>query len=627
MVRNKPHMQNAFSIMQQEMKYLVLTIMSTAALAACCTEEGTVLLEGHWNTSSQLASNSSSCSKLGELVCPPGLFCNEGHCMCGDSYPYNIINCNGTDSFVLKYYCAMFDEDKNLTSVGSCFIPVKWSVMGHYPGDTLYSIIPRNASELSEHTCKPLNRVGTLCGRCLPGYYPSAYSYNMTCVNCPNVRWNWVQYIIAAYLPLTLFCIIILFFKINVTSSQLFPVVYYCQQLSQPYVLRVVFSVLVNSTNSNLYFVTKIFASLYGVWNLDFFRPFYSDLSLRMGILPTLALDYAIAVYPLLLMTISYLLIVLYDRNYRVVTIMWRPFQVLFSLFRRNWDIRTSLIDAFATFLFLSNMKLLSTSFDLLIPTQVYELYPHHSNSAAHLYYSGDIEYFSSEHLPYAILALTVVCAFVLLPIAVLILYPFRLMQKFMNTFPSSLHFLHTFVDSFQGCFKNGTQPGTRDCRWFASMHLIVRLSFFLIYSLTDKLTFLTMSVMILVLHTTSVAVLQPFKSSVTHYNWVITLLLLTLLAVTVIGLTFALLTSPHLITFFSIVGIIIYAIPFLYTIGVTTYWVYVHRRFGLNIVLRLRSWRNGYTEVDTRNDDNHIPDRIENSFKYPKENLARFPS
>ena len=78
---------------------------------------------------------------------------------------------------------------------------------------------------------------------------------------------------------------------------------------------------------------------------------------------------------------LSYILILL---NYRVIKLVWNSFQTLFSLFRRNWDIRTSVIDAFATFSFLSYVKFLSVSFDLLTPTIIYELYPDRFN---HLYY------------------------------------------------------------------------------------------------------------------------------------------------------------------------------------------------------------------------------------------------
>ena len=152
-----------------------------------------------------------------------------------------------------------------------------------------------------------------------------------------------------------------------------------------------------------------------------------------MGPLPTLALDYAIVVYPILLMVFTYLLIVLYDRNYRVITAMWRPFRVLFSYYRRNWDVRTSVIDSYATFFLLSNVKFLSVSFDLLVPTRVYELHQHHYNYSLGLYYAADIEYFGSEHLPYGILAIIMCLFFVILPVTTLALYPFSFFQRFLS--------------------------------------------------------------------------------------------------------------------------------------------------------------------------------------------------
>ena len=240
--------------------------------------------------------------------------------------------------------------------------------------------------------------------------------------------------------------------------------------------------------------------SLYGIWNLDFFRPFYSDLCLGIGILPTLALDYAIAVYPLLLMIISYLLIVLYDRNYRVITIMWRPFRFLFSLFRRNWNIKTSVVDAYATFFLLSNFKFLSVSFDLLVPTQVYHLHGDSYNYSWGLLYAGDMEYFGREHLPYAILAIVVLCVFVILPIAVLALYPFAFFQKFLNLFPVRWYILHTFIDSFLGCYKDGTEPGTRDCRWFTVVYFGIRYGAFVIYGATADGSFYPLCSILIVL-------------------------------------------------------------------------------------------------------------------------------
>ncbi len=149
---------------------------------------------------------------------------------------------------------------------------------------------------------------------------------------------NWFRYIMAAYLPLTLFYVVILFFKLNITSSHLFAVVYYCQTLSMPMIWRSM-HLPHQDTPSSFELTLNIFI---WIWNLNFFRPLYSNLCLGMDALHILALDYVVAMYPLFLMLITYLLITLHDRNYRVITIMWSPFQKLFSLFMRNWDIRTS---------------------------------------------------------------------------------------------------------------------------------------------------------------------------------------------------------------------------------------------------------------------------------------------
>ena len=502
-----------------------------------------------------------------------------------------------------------------------------------HSGDNLYHLLPRNRSELDDMMCKSLKRTGILCGECLDDHYPLAYSYNMTCTRCPNTRWNWARYVMAAYLPLTLFYFIIVFFKINTTSSHLFSVVYYCQTLSAPLIVRILFSILAQQTNRLYFTAAKVCFSLYGIWNLDFFRLFHTHVCLRADVLTIVALDYIVAMYPLLLMIISYLLIVLYDRNYRVVTIVWRPFRVLFSLLRKKWDIRTSIIDAFATFFFLSSVKLLSTSFDLLVPTRVYHFYPHKRmyNYTLHLLYSGDIPYFGDEHLPYAILALAILCVLVVFPILVLALYPFAFFQNFLNMFPFRWYILHTFVDSFYGCYKDGTQPGTRDYRWFASTFFGVRIIQVLLYSISDATISLVLYVITVFVHTTMVAVFRPFKTFEVDYN-VINILFLqfaALFAIAIVTINLCTYMAAQYVVLFYVLVTIFVLIPFLYTCTCTFYWFYRHKKFGISLVQRYRAWRNGYNWVPevTRDESDSLPDRIENSGNYPRENLANFVS
>ena len=55
--------------------------------------------------------------------------------------------------------------------------------------------------------------------------------------------------------------------------------------------------------------------TFYSIWNLDFFRFFSSDICLQTGSLATISLELVVAIYPVLLILITYGLILMYDRN------------------------------------------------------------------------------------------------------------------------------------------------------------------------------------------------------------------------------------------------------------------------------------------------------------------------
>ena len=599
---------------------------SVATTQTLLGEKGSELQSSMLQSSGSYADQPLVCSEKLEESCPPGLFCKHGHCQCAKEYPHNFITCNGTRSFLASYFCVTYDEDKHLVGMGSCHRYYKNNKSRVFLPESIYQPLPRYPEELNNASCNLMRRTGILCGRCLPDHYPLAYSYNITCIPCPHARWNWFRYIMAAYLPLTLFYIILVFLRINITTSHLFTVVYFCQTLTMPLLLR---NILIVATNNNTGYITvvHILIALYGVWNLDFFRSFYFDLCLGLDVLPTLALDYAIAAYPLLLMIITYLLVVLHDRNYRVITIIWKPFRVLCSLFRRNWNVRTSIIDAFATFFFLSNIKFLSVSFDFLIPTQVFWLYPDHYNYTLGLYYAGDIEYFGREHLPYAILAIIVLCVFVLLPSMVLALYPFSLFQRFLNLFPFRWHILHTFMDSFHGCYKDGTEPGTRDYRWCVSVFFLSRVIQLFLYFMSNKEFYNILVTVLLVLVVTLFAILRPFKDSLSHYNTINIFFIQCLLLFSVVASGgFQVVSYPGVEYFFYSVATLLCIIPVPYILASICFCLYKRRIFSsCNFVQRFRARQSEYARLPGYNTEKGLPDRIENSADYPKENLSNF--
>ena len=567
---------------------------------------------------------SLTCSEDQEDSCPPGLFCEGGQCECG-VYPNYIVSCNGTTSSVLDCNCATFNEEKKLVLAGACLYGCGGQSNKNI--NNVYHPLPRTGKALNDEMCKYFKRTGTLCGRCLPDHYPLAYSFNMTCILCPHANRNWWRYVIAAYLPLTLFYIIILFFKINILSSHLFAIVVVSQIVTPPAVSRVMLSTLnTDSYPGGSYIVlVRVLLSLHGIWNLDFFRPFYSDICLEMGTLPILALDYAIAVYPILLMIITYLLIVLYDRNYRVITLIWRPFRVLFSYFRKKWDIRTSVIDAYATFFLLSFVKFLSVSFDLLVPTRVYELHQHHYNYSLGLFYAADIEYFGSEHLPYGILAIITCLFFVILPVTTLALYPLTFFQRILNLFPVRWYILHTFMDTFQSCYKNGTQPGTRDCRWFSSVYFMCYFLLFIQYAFTFSIISSVIEAIILMFFSILIMTIQPYKSSLSHLNFFNALLIfgVSSLFISIAGHTLSIVFDHQCVYFFYILSIMIGCSFYTFYFCYVSYHIFKSRHLCCTFIHRMKAWRRGYDLLPESN--NFGTSLIENPDACLRQNLDNF--
>ena len=254
----------------------------------------------------------------------------------------------------------------------------------------------------------------------------------------------------------------------------------------------------------------------YSFWNLDILRSVLPDICLNVTTLQALALDYLVAIYPFLLILISHMIIKLYDSQISFITLIWKPFQALLANFRQSMDVRTSVIDSFTTFFFLSHIKVLSVTSDLLIPTQIYQLGSNISTFG--LFYSPTVVYFGEEHLHYAILAIFILIVFVCVPTIILLLYPFQFFQRFLSFFPINWHFLHAFVDSFQGCYKDGTEPGTFDCRWFAAIVLLLRPLLYTIFALTLSMMFFVYATITLVVVLMVVINIQPFKKVVVCY-------------------------------------------------------------------------------------------------------------
>ena len=446
---------------------------------------------------------------------------NDTVCACSHSYR-DLVQCDDLHNELRLHvcYCMYFNETDDSTIVGHCF----YTCLYHH----VYFTLPLNGSQLNEAQCDSLGREGVMCGRCKEGYSLPVYSHRfLSCVKCHDYSYkNWLKYIAIAFGPLTVFYIIVIVCRISATSAKLNAFILINQMVAMPAHVRVLLAIMAkNPVTPFGQVVLHTVFSVFSIWNLDFFRTFYDPFCLHpdMSPLQVLALDYIVAAYPLVLIVITYTLVELHDRNIRIDVLLWKPFHRCFSCFRRQWNIRTSLIDAFVTFILLSCVKFLSVTFDLLAPTRLFNSYGD-SLGQYRLYYDSTVVLFDKQHRPYALVAVGILSLLVSL-LLLLCLYPCTCFQRCLNCCRLRFQALHTFMDSFQGCYRSSP----RDCRYFAVVYFVFRIAMLSAYvAILSPFAYLV-AVALTILTAIVVAVVKPYKSPVQNALDVALLLLLAL--------------------------------------------------------------------------------------------------
>ena len=109
------------------------------------------------------------------------------------------------------------------------------------------------------------------------------------------------------------------------TTSRLHGVVFFSQALSMPAFVRIMMS-STSKSNSQLLTASKILTVFYSVWNLDLFRSVLPKTCLNVTTVQALALDYLPALYPYVLIIISYFFTEIYDRKVACIALAWKPF-------------------------------------------------------------------------------------------------------------------------------------------------------------------------------------------------------------------------------------------------------------------------------------------------------------
>lgn len=508
---------------------------------------------------------------------------NINECVCG-KHLEDFVTCSQGNVTLKACFCMTEDQHHKQIVVGNC----------PYYCDSPLELSHVQGKELDDSMCKKWNRTGQLCAKCRETFGPLVYSYNLECILCKRVSVESTVLFLTSFLLLTLFCLIIITLRISGARPPLGTFILISQVMSGSKFVRHIFrpagSSPWSSNHPKLHEICwGLFAMFYGVWNLDMFRSFYPSicLSSRMTTLQAYFLEYAIGLYPLGVLIVIFFCVNRYDRGCRIVFCMCRPLHSCLAHLRRAVDVRASLIDAFATFIVLSQNKIGYTSFHILQPVYVYYI---DGTYKSFVYIDPNIPFFGWNHLLYAVPALFLTTVFILIPFLLLILYPFKLFQNFLNACDCQCSILRTFADTFHGCYKDGT-GGTRDYRWFAGLHFSMR--FFLV-ALLDMTRFYKLSAVSNILgslfYIAALAVFQPYKKNAHAKQDIVLFLGFSIWSTAVLigeldlqgdeGFDFIL----HL-TILSIGSLI----PLLYIVGLIVYWLLVVKKLHRWILVSLR--------------------------------------
>ena len=572
----------------------VASSMHTSALLAVCA----FLLTMSPSRAGKLYNETSV--EVERITCPPWFIANSsGHCTCGTLLG-GLVECQLDPHCSPPYYHISLPACYCMTS------EVKFNATVTVVGGCPYSCViagfwSPNLNKLNSMCTEEWARTGHLCAKCQKGYGPPVYSYSFYCVPCTTMNSSEVVKVVAAsFLPLTLFCAAVVLFRISATKPPLGTFILVSQILAAPQHMQVVQSPQTQAKDFGFAHAQlpdklhtlcwKLFATLFGVWNLDFFHSVYPPMCLspNMTNLQVAFLDYSIGLYPLLMVVLIYITVRLHDHGCGAV--LWTCAHLHRCCAPLLWrlDIRSSLIDAFSTFVVLAYVKIGYTSVFILEPTRVYTP---DGTCKVYVFADASIEYMGSEHLWYALPALIITLMFNILPLLFLFLFPLRCFQRCLHRCGLQCLVLRTFADAFQGCYKDGTD-GTRDYRWFSGVHLLVRFGIVVAFEMArHHATYIILAVVVVFLHTTIVGIMQPYKTSVCFK---IDMMLLLGLSCWINGILILEIERDTMNTKFGLHLTTLMAstfIPLVYVSGLFVYWLCVvkqcHRR-GAVLVL---SW------------------------------------
>ena len=373
--------------------------------------------------------------------------------------------------------CATFDGHS--LSIAPCrhyFQPGRHNVTAS--GHTL---LPISLNDLNESMCAPLNRKGLVCRECIHGFGLSVTSFKYKCINCTAVWYSIPLFLFLEFFPVTVSYLFILAFRISITSPPMPCFIMFAQFFIYLTDDHHFWTGIATDDNGELTLSYKVLRTVYGFFNLDFFRYLPPPLCLGSWLKPIHIAFFRIftSFYPLFLIFLTWVCVKLHNRNVRLIVCLWRPFHKCFVRLRKGWDSKSDLVDVFITFFILTYYKF------VYITTVV----SFNNEKVLEVDLSGNISYislaeidlnflyYSKSYISIAVISAMLYLVYILLPPLLLILYPIKMFRSCLSKCCLNSLTITIFTDKIQSCYRNGLDGG-RDMRSFSAFYFYLRLFF-----------------------------------------------------------------------------------------------------------------------------------------------------
>ena len=530
--------------------------------------------------------------------CPPGyIHDNDGHkCICSINSEFSykgIYRCNS------RKFCARINHGywigyvNNETESGlfTGYCPFRFCFSDK---QSLYECLPYTASALDRLVCGS-QRTGQLCGECRNNLSVYYHSENYNCKSNELCKIGWLLYIISELLPLTIFFVLVIVFDISFTSGVMNGFVFFAQVMDS---LRIkTYEFIRFPVPVSL--LTDVHRFIYRIFNLDFFSVDGLSFCLWEGAstLDILAFKFVTVTYALLLVIVTVKLMNMFN-FYR-----WCP------SVKRN-SVKSYVIHGLSALLVMCYAQCTKISLYILDSAHLMSRGQTHARKV--VFRQGNVDFFSREHLPYAVPALVCIATIVALPPFLLLVYPvcYRILALFRLDDSRFLHFrfvslarLKPFLDSFQSCFKD-------DYRFFAGLYFVYRFVLLATASIVTSFTQLyTLMEIQLILFLSFHALAQPYER---RWHNILDGLLLTNLAA-INGLTlynYTRTSDPFgsnnqcTMTIVSSIQLVLIYLPLVYIVGYVT----CRLLSGIKILLLTRKHKNDLSQPQ---DDIELPARL----------------